>query len=1159
MRAQPGSTSDPDPGATPSLPAEWAIDTDALNAAALGLLADEPAASTEAGDSAIFARNLEAIALRSPRIAKRLSEVASRRDITFVDTADDVPSATLATASGVVALASKRRPLAEARTIAESVDVEDHGGIVVLGFALGYHAKAIAERVGKHGVVIIYEPDLALLRAVLERVDHSEWIRETVACFLCDENASGEMSALTKGLEAPLAIGIELVEHAPSRARLGDRAAVFGSTFAEVINAMRTQVVTTLMQSDVTLRNVLMNAEHYVTRPGIADLKDAAKGRAAVVVSAGPSLQRNLHLLADPEFRSRVVVIAVQTVLRPMLSAGVRPDFVTALDYHEISTRFYEGLTREDLEGITLVAEPKVNPAVLDAFPGDIRLVTDEVLEQVFGPTRTEDDALTPGATVAHLAYYLARHLGCDPAILIGQDLGFTDGQYYASGAAIHDVWAPELNAFRTLEMFEWERIARGKTKLIERTDHLGRPIYTDQQMATYLAQFEREFSADVDAGHTIIDATEGGVAKRGTTASTLAAALEQHASADLSPIELPSVSIASRECPPELRATLETIRSGSRAIARNSRETQKLLRRIADLQDKPGSTDRINSFVRQIHTIRDEVTKTEPAYSLVQRLNQTGTFQRFKTDRLLRLNPPTSEIEQQKRQVERDALNVGWIAQMADVLEELAGATIDSLDGAPKQTRPRPISTDDTDARTKPRRVTTVALVTADTPERIEALPRTLERLAGCTRIARVIVLTTDASAISSACSSCPIPTEPVEYTPDPVEQAWQRRIERARLWSRSCWRGGLAGASCYDQALRLEATGQLLDRLNADAALIVDAGATALDPALCDELIDRHAESPDDRPLVFSQAAPGHAGCVISRDGLARLADMRSRNSHFATLGGILSYVPSAAASDPIAADTCVKIAPALRDADPVVSGGMIPLTLEFTGAPTNTRGGERRSWFAPTTLREPISSETLRSVIDRAHTGAPLALTIAGRGGSSVGGDPITHPRFIELLAELKADPRIGAIHLRTDLASDLTDEQLQAIASVDVVSIDLLAQTEATYARVSGNDCSLQSVLDNAQRLNRILQSERVEGPLGTKGPAERWIVPRITRCDSTYDEIEGFYDHWLGVLGHAVIDPLPSPVDGHHISPLRISDLARQRLAQRSFDCAGSEI
>jgi len=63
---------------------------------------------------------------------------------------------------------------------------------------------------------------------------------------------------------------------------------------------------------------------------------------------------------------------------------------------------------------------------------------------------------LPAGATVAHLAYYLGRYLGCDPVVLVGQDLGFTDGQYYAAGAAIHDVWAPELNEFNTLETMEW-------------------------------------------------------------------------------------------------------------------------------------------------------------------------------------------------------------------------------------------------------------------------------------------------------------------------------------------------------------------------------------------------------------------------------------------------------------------------------------------------------------------------------------------------------------------------------------------------------------------------------------------------------------------------------------------------------------------------------
>ena len=38
----------------------------------------------------------------------------------------------------------------------------------------------------------------------------------------------------------------------------------------------------------------------------------------------------------------------------------------------------------------------------------------------------------------------------------------------------------------------------------------------------------------------------------------------------------------------------------------------------------------------------------------------------------------------------------------------------------------------------------------------------------------------------------------------------------------------------------------------------------------------------------------------------------------------------------------------------------------------------------------------------------------------------------------------------------------------------------------------------------------------------------WIVPRITRCDAVYEEIESFYDRWLVLAGAAVIDPLPVP-------------------------------
>src|SRR5207244_12561530 len=129
----------------------------------------------------------------------------------------------------------------------------------------------------------------------------------------------------------------------------------------------------------------LMNLDRYVTVSGVADLASAGAGRPAIVVSAGPSLGRNIALLKRPGLRDRFVIIAVQTVLKTLLAEGIRPHFVTALDYHEVSRRFYEGLTAADVEGITLVVEPQASPAILEAFPGAVRELADPTLEMLIG------------------------------------------------------------------------------------------------------------------------------------------------------------------------------------------------------------------------------------------------------------------------------------------------------------------------------------------------------------------------------------------------------------------------------------------------------------------------------------------------------------------------------------------------------------------------------------------------------------------------------------------------------------------------------------------------------------------------------------------------------------------------------------------------------
>ena len=107
-----------------------------------------------------------------------------------------------------------------------------------------------------------------------------------------------------------------------------------------------------------------------------------------------------------------------------------------------------------------------------------------------------------------------------------------------------------------------------------------GNDIYTDAQMFSYLQQFEMGFH---DSKALIVDSTEGGAAKKYTTAMPLAEALEKFAVRDL-----PAMPSA-----PPADAPDATDEEGREAIART------LEARIARMREMRTFYDRTLSILR--------------------------------------------------------------------------------------------------------------------------------------------------------------------------------------------------------------------------------------------------------------------------------------------------------------------------------------------------------------------------------------------------------------------------------------------------------------------------------------------------------------------------------------------------------------------------------
>jgi hypothetical protein len=610
-------------------------------------------------DPSILDGNLQALRATHPGLVEQLQTVGPAT-LDWSTTPSGQLWAQLHTHSSPrpIAVASRFDPIAEARRLIEPIDYAKHAGIVLCGMGLGYHAAIVAKTMGIKGcALVLYEPDLPLLRAVLERVDHSSWLSMPNLLIL---DGSTDRAALLTRLErfcTPMTLGTVIVTHPITRQLHAPAVNAFGQMLTDVLAYFRTNVATALVNASRTIRNLAMNLPHYVAGETTQPLVNAAKGFPAVCVGAGPSLAKNIDLLADPSIRKNVVIISAQTTLKPLLDRGIRPDFVTALDFHEISRRFYDGLPR--LDDVTLVAEAKVNPAVIDAYPGPIRMAPAGFLDRMLKNLARPGTVIKDGATVAHLSFYLAQHLGCDPIILVGQDLGFSDGLYYCPGTAIHDVWAPELGTFGTLENMEWQRIVRHRNHLSRHTDVHGRPIFSDEQMITYLKQFERDFAS---ATQRVIDATQGGMPKEHTTRATLADALHEHATRLVPPMPQARAALDTSRLV-AVRALLESHVTGITSLRQLSQKTLPLLAQMLDAQQDERRMERLFSDLQKIQR---DVAALAPSFALVNELNTMGVFRRLRADRALAHAQVQPEALQAK-QLQRDIDNVTWLVQACD------------------------------------------------------------------------------------------------------------------------------------------------------------------------------------------------------------------------------------------------------------------------------------------------------------------------------------------------------------------------------------------------------------------------------------------------------------------------------------------------------------
>lgn len=173
-----------------------------------------------------------------------------------------------------------------------------------------------------------------------------------------------------------------------------------------------------------------------------AAMKNCLKEYPAFIISAGPSLDKNINYLK--EIGNRGLIIAVDTIAEKLVNSGIYPHVISSVERINVWEYFFQGKPPYYNQSY-LVAPPLVQPEVINAFSGRVILPMRQTvyeykwLSKVLG--LSEDSAIWMGASCAHVAMGLALHVGASPIVLVGQDLAYCQdmSKTHAAGTAYDD------------------------------------------------------------------------------------------------------------------------------------------------------------------------------------------------------------------------------------------------------------------------------------------------------------------------------------------------------------------------------------------------------------------------------------------------------------------------------------------------------------------------------------------------------------------------------------------------------------------------------------------------------------------------------------------------------------------------------------------------
>ena len=391
-------------------------------------------------------------------------------------------------------------PEKEANTLIKEIE-NDTDLIFIFGIGAGYLINAVKKL---NVNIAVIEPSIKFFNLLIDNFKLDKILEDNITFFI----GGDDIEDIEKFISIANTKKVKFFITRSYANLFGEEALFYQQKVLSIVDKKIININTISRFDKLWAYNIASNVAKISTHYGANKFFDKYKNIPAVIVSAGPSLEKNIRKLR--EMKNKALIIAVDTAMKPLFSHNISPHFVITIDPQKKNSKYFRNV---DFKDSVLIAESSVDKEAIDSFNGAIYFINSIFpLAKYFMEELGNRGDITTGGSVSTAAYDFAIRIGANPIIMVGLDLSFPNYQTHIKGSYHEENFFTEIYKLDSYDSRIYKVLIAGNLR--EEKNIYNEKVWTDSRFDMYKNWYEEQCLKYNQI--KFYNATEGGIVING-------------------------------------------------------------------------------------------------------------------------------------------------------------------------------------------------------------------------------------------------------------------------------------------------------------------------------------------------------------------------------------------------------------------------------------------------------------------------------------------------------------------------------------------------------------------------------------------------------------------------------------------------------------------